>query len=408
MGIGRTVRILIITIAALICLTGYPVPLHAQDAGYGFDYEITLDRSEQLDAVRFLQQRLVQPYEDGRYLVRAVHVLNPVDGENAVFAYLVTFQISPPDNYVYDLDDFYSVGGYYIILLTRNGDDVTLLDEIPMTPVEIIDRLNLPCQIMPPEITDVDDQFDFTDAVFDASDSAIGEWRENMLEYPRPRWEWTDLTGDGILDCILDIEGFEFNPSSYYTVLVTTEFGFLEAFSSWGIETDFTEFTNEGDNYIRAEQYSETSEGAYIPIWRDYYRWNGTRYSLANLRFSDEYTELVPGLETLVGELVEEESSDDRWSGKNRFVINATRFSENNKIPTEYIYNLARIADYQVDFELSDYWWTELAEYLNDEYDAEEETIEYLLPEEVRAVLDFYRSWRDELYSAAEVATESN
>jgi len=377
------------------------------DSFGGFVMETRLSESEQLDAIRYLQARMAQPYEDGRYFARAVRVLLPSTGNVGVFAYLVTFQTNVPENRAYDLADFYSVAGYYLVLLTRDGEEFDLLDEISLTPLELKERLSLVTIPPPPELISDPEEPDFADAVFDATDPTLAEWRRRLVGPTVPRWEWTDVTGDGLVDCILDIEGFEFQPTSYYVVLITARDGFIEGFRSWGYDTDFSEVVENGVTALRADRYSRTASGDYLPSWRDYYIWNGLRFVLANLNFSEGYAELLPALEELAMDaLVEETTPGGRWEGTTRFEINATRFSEDSDIPSEYYFNLARIAEYRGDVVEADRWWRILREYLDAEYDSGLLVDPADLDPAVREAIPAYEEWRDELYGAAEAALE--
>ncbi len=376
----------------------------------GYVREMPLEKAERLDAIRYCQARIVQPYSNGRYVVRAVRVLMPSDGFEGVFSYLITFQINMPENRASDLGDLYSVAGYYVVNLTRSQDDFILLDEFSFTPVELMERLEIYQIPPPPELTSDPDQFDFTDAVFDATDPDLAEWREQLVESSIPRWEWTDLTGDGILDCILDIEGFEFQPSSYYAVLVTMDYGYIEGFRSWGYDTDFSEIPSNGKTAIRVDRYSMSPGGDYLPSWRDYYIWNGMRYILANLNFASEYSEIIPALEELSeSSLACETDPDGRWhqAGTGRYEINLTRFFEGSGLTSEYYFNLARLAEYQFNLDEAGKWWLTLQQYLNAEYDSQILFNPDNLDEELLDLIPAYEEWRDELYSASEaVLTE--
>ncbi len=399
-----------IAISILTCTLATPVrgqepvqDMYAQ----GFAREIPLDSSDRLNAIKYLQCRIVQPDEGGRYFVRSVKVLIPEGGEEGVFSYMVTFQGSVPENKAYDVGDFYSVCGYYLVQLTRSGDEFTLVDEIDLTPRELADRLTVLKVPAPPEITSDPARLDFTDAIFDASDPSIAEWRNQLAETVTPRWDWRDMTGDGILDCILDIEGFESRPTSYYLVLVTVSDGFIEGFRSWGYDTDFSEMERDGTMVVRADRYSLNSAGDFLPSWREYYIWNGSRYILANLNFADEYSELVsPLLQLASDSLAAETDPQSRWAGMPRFRINLARFSESLGMPSVFYFNLARVEEYQNQSAESLEWWRTLREYLDGEYDSESQVDVDEIDPALQDWAPIYREWRDELYSAAEAALE--
>ncbi len=402
----RLGRLVVYAVPVFAVITVSAVAADAQAQGpIGYDTEITLSSDEALDAIRYLQARIVQPYDDGRYFVRAVRVLHPASGNVAVFAYLVTFQTNVPDNLAYDLADSYSTAGYYLVLIMRSGEDFTVIDEISLTPPQLRERLSLWTIPPPPELACESDELDFSDAVFDATDPALSYWREDLVQCSIPRWEWKDVTGEGLLDCILDIEGFEFQPTSYYVILVPRAEGFIEGFRSWGYDTDFSEVESDGLTAVRAAKYSPSPDGDFLPSWLDYYIWNGMRFILANLNFADEYSDLVPSLEQLAESLVEEESSDgSRWSGLPRYVINATRYADGLGTPFQYYYNLARIAEYQSDPETADRWWLELRMYLDAEYDSRILVDESELDRRIIDTIPAYEEWRDEMYAAAEAA----
>jgi len=393
-----------------------PAQVVLQDLS-GFVREIPLSESERLDAIRYLQARIVQPGEEGlcdgdtgavfhgRYLARGVRVLQPEVGNQGVFAYLVTFQTDGPENLAYDLNDYYTVEGYYLVLITRSGEDFTLIDEFLLTPPELAVRLELRAIPPPPTLTWDSENMDFNDAVFDASDPALAEWRADLVNVIRPRLDFVDLTGDGLLDCILDIEGFEFQPTSYYIVLASASYGFMEGFRRWGYETDFSEAIEDGSGVIRAETYSLTPSGDYLPSWRDYYIWNGSRFILANLNYAEDYEDLMSALVELAGESVREEtSSGGRFDGMTRYVINLQRYRERQGLPAEYYFNLARISEYRLSGEEARAWWTTLMGYLNAEYDSEEISDMDELEAGISEIVQAYGDWRDELYATAEAA----
>lgn len=399
--------IFIFALASLMLNTGVnPKAIAASEsASVGFIMEMPLRENEKLDAIRYLQARILQPYSNARYLVRNVTVLLPESENEGLFAYLVTLQAGGIGNRAYDLSEFYSVAGYYMVLIKRDGENFDLVDEVQLTPAEIVDRLSLGTPQPPPELTSNPAEFDFTDAVFDATDPELMEWRNRLVNSPTPGWEWVDLTGDGWLDCILDIEGFELKPTSYYTVLVTTSDGFLEGFRSWGYNTLYSEIPTDSGMAIVSDRYSVSSEGDFIQCWRDYYIWNGFRFGTSNGNFPDFYADLVEPLEALLaGALEEETSTSSRWFGIPRFEINATRYAENIGIPSQYYFYLARIAEYQGSESEADQWWQELSDYMNEEYDTQEQVDVEGLDPEVQASLQTYIDWRDELFYAAEAS----
>ncbi len=408
-----------ITFFCLLILTGYvfvPTPAHADPEPFtNYITEIPLSESERIDAIRFLQSRIIQPsFTDendgdvipGRYLVRGVRVLMPSDGDQGVFSYLVTYQMSVPDNRAYDLNDFYSVAGYFLVMITRSGDEFEIIDEYSLIPRELVLRLDLQAVPPPPALTPIPGLFDFTDAVFDAMDPDLIDWRAALVGTIQPRMEWRDLTGDGYLDCVLDIEGFVFHPTSYYIVLVSVDHGFIEGFRSWGFETDFKEIERDGTMILKADRYSLSANGNYLMSWRDFYIWNGVRYIIANLNFSDEYDDLTEPLVLLANGYLNEETSE--FDGMSRYAINLTRFASDSGIPTEFYYNLARIEEYQVDTSAALTWWTTLKDYLDGEYDSQADTDYSTIEQTVLNMRPDYEDWRDQLYSAAEAALAEN
>lgn len=369
----------------------------------GFTRETTLDFQEKLDAIRFLQARIIQP-ESGYYLVRSVSVLQGSDGSQGTFAYLVTYQSDKGSLSTFDLGDFYTVYGFYLVILSRNADEFTLLDELILTPPEILARLNVTEAPPPPDLTDDPEQLDFTGAIFDAMNADVVAWRTNMVQRATPRWEWVDLTGDGFLDCVLDIEGFEFQPSSYYTVLVWTENGFEEGFRSWGYDTDFSEIGG-NPQVIYSEQYEFSENGEWLPSWRDYYQWRDDRFLLANANFADSYQGLVPVLEKLADESIAAESDPNGpWTGMTRYATNVTRYANGLGSPFGYYFSLARIAGYIGDTTSEESWWGKVIDYINAEYDLQAETRTEDFHPSVVAVSGAYEEWRDEIYAAAEGA----
>lgn len=370
-----------------------------------FTYEAPLSANEQLDAIRFLQARIVQLEDGGTYLVRGVRALHPRDSSLGVFAYLVTFQTDEPENGAHDLGDFYSVSGYYLVMLTREGEEFTVLDEFPLTQPELAERLRLADIPPPPELTHDSESVSFTAAVFNAMDPAVVEWREALAAKTVPRWEWTDLTGDGFLDCILDVEGFIFQPTSYYTVLVAAADGFIEGFRSWGHNTDFTEFDLEGRKGIEVDRYAISDEGTMFNCWRDYFRWDGNRFAAVNRDCASEYEHLIAALEDVTRTTVEAETdADGRWDSMVRYAINATRHSEGILVPPQLYSNLARIAEYQDRSADAATWWSKIVEYINEEYDSQELIEPDELDEAVREATPSYEELRDEIYAAAEAA----
>ena len=375
----------------------------------GFGMEVQLSGDEKLDIIRFMQARLVQPDVDARYLVRDARVLLPSSGENVgVFAYLVTLQIEVPDNRAYDLNDLYSVGGYYLVFVERAGDTLVVIDELDLTPDTLANRLNI-IPTPPPEIIADEEGLDFFDAVFDASDPDLVDWRNELLDCRVPRWEWQDITGDGMLDCVLDIEGFAFQPTSYYTVLVTGIDGFIEAFSAWGNDTDYSEVEIDGRNVVRADYYAISATGDYLPKWRDFFGWNGIRFVVANLSCAGEYTDLIPALEELaMAAEIEETAEESRWEGLTRYEINLTRWTNGTETPSEFYFNLARIAEYQLNYGQANVWWETLKDYLDGEYDSQERADARGFAGAVRESIPAYEEWRDELYAAAEAALQAD
>jgi hypothetical protein len=406
-GAGAFLRSAVLLFAMAI-LAAQSATHAATDSSFsGFTYEATLSPAERLDAIRFLQARIIQPERGGSYLVRGVSALHPKDEALCVFAYLVTFQTDQPERGAHDLGDLYSVSGYYLVMLTRRGDGFTVLDEFPLTQPELAERLNLKEIPPPPELTADPELFDFTAAVFDAMDPSLVAWREELVARTVPRWEWVDLTDDGLLDCVLDIEGFVFQPTSYYTVLVSSGGGFIEGFRSWGHNTDFLEFDLEGGRGIEVDRYAISDEGTIFNCWRDYFRWDGNRFAAVNRDYASEYEHLVPALEDVARTTVEAETdADGRWDSMARYEINATRYHEGLGVPFEYFFSLARIADYQGRGEDAMSWWAKVVEYINHEYDTEALAELGGLDEPVRGTAYLYEEWRDELYAAAEAALE--
>ena len=383
----------------------HQVEAAASSGNSGYTMQMQLERNQKLDAIRFLQSRILQPYSNARYLVRNVTVLLPESGGEGLFAYLVTLQAGGLGNRAYDLSEFYSVAGYYLVLISRDGDNFELVDEIQLTPEEIVERLNLGTLQPPPELTSNPDEFTYTDAIFDATNPDLVDWRNHLLDSSIPRWEWKDLTGDGFLDCILNIAGFELKPSSYYTVLVTTSDGFLEGFRSWGYNTIFFEIMTDSGIAIVATMYSVSSDGGFVPLWRDYYIWNGFRFAISNENFADEYAGLVDTIEDLLDDsLAEEVSQSGPWAGMSRFEINATRYARDLPIPSQFYFYLARIAEYNDNTEEAELRWRELADYLNGEYDSQDDVDLDSLGADVQASLESFMDWRDELFNAAEAS----
>lgn len=377
--------------------------------GTGFGFEVPLSGDEKLDVIRFMQARLVQPEQDARYLVRDAKVLLPSSGENVgIFAYLVTLQTEVPDNRAYDLNDLYSIGGYYLIFVERAGDALLIIDELDLTPDTLAARLNV-ISTPPPEIISDEDGLDFSDAVFDASDPDLVDWRNGLLACSVPRWEWRDIAGDGMLDCVLDIEGFEFQPTSYYKVLVTGIDGFIEAFSAWSYDTDYTEVEIDGRRVIRADYYAISATGDYLPKWRDFFGWNGMRFVVANLSCAGEYYDLIPALEELaMAAEIEETAENSGWEGLTRYEINLTRWANGVETPSEFYFNLARIAEYQLNYGQANIWWQKLKDYLDAEYDSQERADAIRFATVVRESIPAYEEWRDELYAAAEAALQAD
>lgn len=404
--LSRAFRILLIPALFFALSLSLPVSLKLpENISYastvdGFTMEMPLDRDQKLNAIRFLQARIVQPYSNARYLVRNATVLLPESGNEGVFAYLITLQAGGLGNRAYDLSEFYSVAGYYMVLISRDGDNFEMVDEIQLTPSEIVDRLSLGTMQPPPELTSNYSEFDYSDAIFDATNPDLIEWRNHLLDIAVPRWEWKDLTGDGSLDCILDIEGFELKPTSYYTLLVTTSDSFMEGFRSWGYDTLFSETMTDRGIAIVANSYSTSPDGEFVQCWRDYYIWNGFRFAISNENFAPKYNEFIDPLQNLLGNsLAEEESQSGRWVGLTRFEINATRYAENLPLPGQFLFYLARIAEYNGNADEANRRWQELADYLNDEYDSQES-----IDMENLASLQSYMDWRDELFSAADAS----
>jgi hypothetical protein len=407
-----TSTILIVILAAFVAVqfaTGARRAAAQVTTAAGFATEVPLTGDEKLDIIRFMQSRLVQPEQNGRYFVRDARVLLPSSEESVgVFAYLVTLQTEVPDNRAYDLSDLYSIGGYYLVFVERSGDMLVVLDELDLTPDTLAERLNV-FSTPPPEIIPDEDGLDFSDAVFDATDPALVEWRNELLDNRVPRWEWEDLTGDGMLECVLDIEGFEFQPTSYYSVLVTGIDGFVEAFNAWGYNTDYSEVEINGRKVVRADYYAISATGDYLPKWRDFFAWNGIRFVVANLSFAGEYTDLIPALEELaLAAEIEESAEDSGWEGLTRYEINLTRWTDGIETPSEFYFNLARIAEYQLDYGQAENWWQTLKDYLDAEYDSEESVDVGEFPVAVRDSIPGYEEWRDELYAAAEAALQSD
>jgi hypothetical protein len=404
-----TYRILALLIPLGLAISICPPPLHAQNqaAPETFARESPLDFQEQLDAIRFLQARIIQP-DTGYYLVRGVRVLLSSDNPAGVFAYLVTNQSDLPANGAFSLGDFYTVSGYYIILISRTSDDFEIIDELPVTPPELTRRLNIPDAPPPPDFTLDPDKMDYTGAIFNAMDPDVVEWRKNLIDHTMPRWSWVDLTADGRLDCVVDIEGFEFQPTSYYTVLVSADAGFEEGFRSWGYDTNFSEIAYSGGMAIKSERYDSSETGQWLPSWRDFFRWKDDRFILADEEFASGYDDLLPSLEQLATEGLDAESSGGRWSGLPRYAANATRYSEGLGTPFEYYFNLAKIADYQSDPARAQTWYGKVIEYIDAEYDSQDKMGPTDLDPAIKDIVSAYEEWRDEIYSAAEAALEGD
>lgn len=398
-------KIVLLLISCLLIAVSTTHSIAASSSDGGYIMEMPLDRDGKLDAIRYLQARILQPYSNARYLVRNATVLLPGSGIEGYFAYLVTLQASVPGNRAYDLSEFYSVAGYYLIMIKRDGDGFTIVDEIQLTPPELVERLRLGIAQPPPELTSNPDEFDFSDAVYDATDPELVDWRDQLVNSNEPWWDWSDLTGDGWLDCILNIEGFEFHPTSYYLVLVTTSDGFLEGFRSWGYNTFFSEKPTDYGMAIIADRYSVSANGDFMKSWMDYYIWDGFRFAIENEKFAGNYDNLIEPLEELISQaLAGENSSSGRWTGLTRFEINATRYKENIGIPSQYYFYLARIAEYQDDAGEAARRWRILVDYLNEEYDSQAEVDIEALAIALQGSLQTFIDWRDELFNAAEAA----
>jgi hypothetical protein len=406
---------LLFVAACMFAIFPSATPVRAQDKvpSERFTRESALNSKSKLDAMRSLQARLVQG-KTGFYLVRGVRALISVEKPEGVFAYLVTHQKDKSKNGVYELDDFYSVDGYYIVLITREGAEIQLLDELPLTPPELAMRLKLKQVPLPPDLLDDPSKFDYTAAIFDQMNPDVIAWRKILVDETFPRWVWRDMTTDGLLDCILDIEGFEFQPTSYYTVLVSNGSGFEEGFRSWGFDTDFSEVNvGEGTSrtawVIKSEKHDSSEKGEWLSSWRDYFRWVTHRFVLANSEFQFGYDDIVPSLGKLVQESLDAENLEGgRWTGMSKFAANATRYSEGMGTPFEFYASLARIAEYQGDKDKAKEWWGKVIEYIDSEYDGQNVVGTSELAAPIQDIVSAYEEWRDEIYSSAEAALEED
>ncbi|MFH1676899.1 MAG: hypothetical protein ABIC40_07725 [bacterium] len=372
----------------------------------GFGSESILNPSERLDAVRFLQARIRQPELGSYYLVRGVRVLLPILGSEGVFSYLVTCQSGENENGIWDLGDYYSVRGYYIIFLSRTKDEFKINAIINATPPDLLGKLGIKNDSPPPPKFLSDEKYlDYTGAVFNATDPEVIEWREKMVEDIIPRFEWKDMTGDGRLDCILDIEGFNYEPSSFYTIIVSTDDGFEEGFRSSGDNTDFSEFEYDHSVAVRRDRYSINENGQWLLSWQDYFILKDGRFVNGNGNFAGEYSLLIPGLKSLADDRLGEETDfQGRWFGKERYVVNATRYATGESTPYEYYFNLARIAEYSNDTVKANEWWEKIIAYMDEEYSSQERTTPEDLNQSIRDKAESYDEWRDEFYAASEAA----
>lgn len=414
---ARLLKVILLCLSITICGFFSKAALSESGTYYSnFIWEAFLDSQGKLDAMRFLQARIVQP-ETGYYLVRNAKVLLTESDPMGVFSYLITFQSSRPKDGAFDLDDLYSVHGYYVALAIRSGETLRVLDEFAVTPPELIARLNIETLPPPPLITSDPEKLDYTGPLFDAMNPQVVEWRKTLVQQSLPRWEWIDMTGDGYLDFVLDIEGFEYQPTSYYSVIVSKPDGFIEGFYSWGFNADFMEQDIEdlGDfsadsptKVIRADRYDVSEKGQWLPYWRDFYLWESDRFIPGNMRFASSYQELIKPLEQLAVESLDAENeSEGRFSGLNRYAINAIRFSEGRAAPFVYYFNLARIFEYLRDMTKAREWYRKVIEYIDKEYDTKGLTRTTELSPNVQAILMDYEEWRDEYYIAAEAAIET-
>lgn len=372
-----------------------------------FIYESPLSDSQKLDVIRFLQARIVQNPDDGYYLVRDARVLLRENSSLSTFAYLVTCQMDGSAE-IYEIGDFYSVSGYYLVFLTREGEEFEIVDQFDITPPELLRRLGITSPPSQPEFADNPNEFDFSGPLFNAMDADVVAWQDEMVTMNVPRFEFLDLTNDGYLDCVLDIDGFEFQPTSYYVAVIETESGFLEGFRAWGYDTDVSEHpylneNNDGMVAIGSSIYSVSELGNFLPFWKNYFIWNGERFVGANGYFAVEYESIVGPLEQLYEESLNAETdAESRWYGLPRYAINATRYSEGIGTPIEYCFNLAKIAEYQSDTNTAERWWGVIIDYLNDEYDSQELMNLGEIDPSIRDVVFAYEEMRDEIYAAAE------
>jgi hypothetical protein len=367
-----------------------------------FTNESSLDPPERLDAIRFMQARILQP-DTGYYLVRDIHVLMTRDNPLSVFAGLVTFQTGGSVDKMFDLDDPTSVQGYYIVLLTRSDGGFQIIDELPVTPQELADNLGFENIPPPPDFITDPAGLDYSGALFNSTNPTTVTWRDNLAESPTPRWRWIDMTGDDLLDSVLDIEGFE-NPSvNYYIILVATGDGFEEGFRAWGHNTDFSECTGTNGIAIQADRYDLNESGVEMLSWRDHYRWVNDRFLLANSEYASDYANLITSLQKLAIDALDSETSEgSRWLGLARYSINATRYLEGLGTPFEYYFNLARIAEYQENPAQAASWRLKVLDYIDAEYDTQDLVDPASLDPDVQAILFAYEEWRDEVYAASE------
>jgi hypothetical protein len=281
-----------------------------------------------------------------------------------------------------------------------------VIDLIDLTPPELKDRLDSSGLTISPEFTKIESEFNYRGPLFNATSQEYIQWQQDLANSEIPRWEFKDMNADGKLDCILDIEGFQFQPTSYYSVLLGTEDGFIVGFHSWGYDTDYGEIEEQHGRYaISSSKFSVSENGSWLMSWRDFYTWNGTRFVLSNEDFASEYERLITPLEMLASEAVDGEFEEgSRWASMPRYAVNATRYAEGSGTPFGYYYNLARIYEYLENSEEASNMWRTITAYINIEYDSQDSMGEIELASDIRDLVISYEEWRDEIYAAAESA----
>ena len=75
-------------------------------------------------------------------------------------------------------------------------------------------------------------------------------------------------------------------------------------------------------------------------------------------------------------------------------------------MPSQFYFGLARIAEYQADIDEAGIWWQMLKDYIDEEYDTEEQVDLSLLDGPLQEIVSGYEEWRNELYGAAESALQ--